>query len=212
MSMSQQSYDEWWVAQNAIRQDENISVKGIKLFVRRDVFSPSPKLTYSSSFLIKNIPDVAGSRILDMGTGSGILAIYAILYGAKSVTAVDIDRHALHNAQINIDKNCPNGKIILRQSDLFKNVKGQFNFIFANLPICSRAWKGISNKGMMVLYDRLLAEYGFYLFDDGKLFLTFASFGNMDWLLKQMKKRKIIYRMQKARKFDTEWFVFELKK
>jgi predicted nicotinamide N-methyase len=51
-------------------------------------------------------PDtVKGAHILDLGTGSGIVAIAAALSGAASVTAADIDRNAIAAAEINAEVN-----------------------------------------------------------------------------------------------------------
>ena len=51
-------------------------------------------------------PDVAaGRRVLDLGTGSGIVAIAAAKCGAASVTAVDIDPHAVAVAELNAEAN-----------------------------------------------------------------------------------------------------------
>ena len=46
-----------------------------------------------------------GDRILDMGCGSGILSIGAMLMGADSVTAVDIEQNAVETASENAQKN-----------------------------------------------------------------------------------------------------------
>lgn len=51
-------------------------------------------------------PDsVGGRRVLDLGTGSGLVAIAAALAGAASVHAVDIDRHATIAAGLNAAAN-----------------------------------------------------------------------------------------------------------
>lgn len=42
-----------------------------------------------------------GNRVLDIGTGSGILALAAILLGAKSALGIDIDPEALTHAEKN---------------------------------------------------------------------------------------------------------------
>jgi len=46
-----------------------------------------------------------GEKLLDMGTGSGILAIAAAMLGAKADTVVDIDAHCLTCAQENAERN-----------------------------------------------------------------------------------------------------------
>ncbi len=47
----------------------------------------------------------AGDRVLDMGCGSGILSIGAMLLGAESATAVDIEQNAVETAAENAQKN-----------------------------------------------------------------------------------------------------------
>ena len=47
------------------------------------------------SNIIKNIKD--NSRVLDLGSGSGILSIAALKYGASHVTAMEYDRDCEEN-------------------------------------------------------------------------------------------------------------------
>lgn len=47
--------------------------------------------------------DIAGKRVIDLGCGTGVLAIGAALLGAASVTGVDIDEKAIAVAQENAD-------------------------------------------------------------------------------------------------------------
>lgn len=49
--------------------------------------------------------DMAGRRVVDMGTGTGILAILAAMRGAAGVVAVEIDRPAFDNAVDNVALN-----------------------------------------------------------------------------------------------------------
>ncbi len=49
--------------------------------------------------------DVSGKHVVDMGTGTGILAILASMLGAADVFAVEIDPFAVANARINTDLN-----------------------------------------------------------------------------------------------------------
>jgi ribosomal protein L11 methyltransferase len=52
-----------------------------------------------------SVIDLKGRSVLDLGTGSGVLAIAAALSGASRVTGVDVDPHAIDNAQHNVTLN-----------------------------------------------------------------------------------------------------------
>lgn len=79
------------------------------------------------SFLLRKHVYFTGKKVLDMGTGSGILSIEALNRG-NEVTAVDINPEAIETLQPYSDRM----KII--QSDLFENVKGKFDVILFNAP------------------------------------------------------------------------------
>ncbi|MBH5318149.1 50S ribosomal protein L11 methyltransferase [Paenibacillus sp. GSMTC-2017] len=59
-----------------------------------------------------------GEEVIDVGTGSGILAIGACLLGAKSVLALDLDPVAVSSAKENAHLNSLSEKIEVRLSDL----------------------------------------------------------------------------------------------
>lgn len=79
-----------------------------------------------------------GERLLDMGTGSGILAIAAALLGANADTAVDIDEHCLACAQENAAKNgVAIGRTLhgdaLKDAALAAEIGGDYDIICANI-------------------------------------------------------------------------------
>lgn len=70
--------------------------------------------------------------VVDVGTGSGILAIAASLLGAKTVLATDISDEAVTAAQENISLNhLKNVKI--KKASLLKDVNEKFDIIVANI-------------------------------------------------------------------------------
>ncbi len=92
-------------------QDYEITFKGVKLHVRRGVFSPDPKITNSSSIILNNLPDIKNKDILDVGCGSGIIGIYCAMNGARKVIAVDIDEKAVDNTLENARRNKVENKV-----------------------------------------------------------------------------------------------------
>ncbi len=56
-------------------------------------------------YLLDNPELTAGKRVLDLGSGSGLTAIAAMMAGAASVLAADIDAFALAAAQLNAEAN-----------------------------------------------------------------------------------------------------------
>lgn len=74
-----------------------------------------------------------GGKVLDLGTGSGILAIAAAKLGAQEVLAIDIDPLAVRTAQENVDNNKLASVITVRRGDLLQGIEGSFDFAVANI-------------------------------------------------------------------------------
>lgn len=74
-----------------------------------------------------------GTEVLDMGCGSGILSIAAMLLGGKSATGVDIDSTAVRVAAENAAMNQVTGKTTFLCGDLTDKVSGTFDLICANI-------------------------------------------------------------------------------
>lgn len=76
--------------------------------------------------------DVQGKSVLDMGCGTGVLAILAKKKGAGPVDAIDIDEWCYLNTQENIERNdCESIKAFQGDSSLLKGKK--YNVILANI-------------------------------------------------------------------------------
>jgi ribosomal protein L11 methyltransferase len=72
------------------------------------------------------------SELLDVGTGSGILAIAAAKFGADRVTAIDIDPDAVAVAQQNLELNRVQGVVAVSAMPLGE-VAGTFAVVVANI-------------------------------------------------------------------------------
>ena len=74
-----------------------------------------------------------GMDIIDVGTGSGILAIQTALLGAGSVQAMDFDTVAVSAATENVALNRLEHTVSVCQSDLLAEAKGEADIIVANI-------------------------------------------------------------------------------
>ena len=73
------------------------------------------------------------TTVLDIGTGSGILAIAADLLGAKSAIGVDIDAQSVKTAIANAEINGVSEKTKFLVGDLAEKISGQYDIVCANI-------------------------------------------------------------------------------
>lgn len=104
---------------------------GLRFKVNKNVLIPRPE----TEWLVERIAKIEkkGIRVLDLGTGSGCIAItLAQLHPKWRIFASDISKKALEVAKVNAKKHQAQIKFI--RSNLFNNIKARFDFIVANLP------------------------------------------------------------------------------
>ncbi len=104
------------------------------------------------------------SNVLDVGTGTGILAIVAAKMGAKQVVAIDIDEWSLDNGLENIQKNGVENNIEIRIGSLEVIPESNFDFILANifrntiLDLLDAMLQKLSGKGRIFFSGLLTAD------------------------------------------------------
>ena len=76
--------------------------------------------------------NVQGMRVLDMGSGTGVLAILAAKKGAAYVEAIDVDEWAYRNAQENFERNGVSVNALLGDASLLTADK-HFDLVLANI-------------------------------------------------------------------------------
>lgn len=80
--------------------------------------------------------DVNGASVIDMGTGTGILAILAMMLGAKNAIGIEIDPFAAENARDNVALNLPDGaplEIVTGDASALAGREGSADIFLANI-------------------------------------------------------------------------------
>jgi ribosomal protein L3 glutamine methyltransferase len=118
-------------------------LKGVPFYVDERVIVPR---SYIADLLFEDVIDNNGypliadpdsvTRVLDLCTGSGCLAILAaMIFENAEVDAVDLSKDAAAVAKINFDNSLFRPRLNLYQGDLFQPVKGRkYDFIITNPP------------------------------------------------------------------------------
>jgi HemK-related putative methylase len=125
-------------------------IGGFPLLVTPGVLNP--RLTRTGEFFASQLSRAlisSDAEVLDMGTGSGVCALFAARY-ARHVVAVDINPAAARCARINALVNRMDDKIDVLHGDLFSPLSGRrFHVILFNPPFlrgvprndADRAWR-----------------------------------------------------------------------
>ena len=116
---------------------------GRRFFVTPDVLIPRPE----TETIIDIVKELKPKRILDVGTGSGCIAITCALETDAQVDAVDISDDALRVAQKNAAHH--GAKINFHKSDLLSNFTPEPDtLIIANLPYVDTNWDWLDHKSL----------------------------------------------------------------
>ena len=104
-----------------------------------------------------------GDTVLDVGTGSGILAIASVLMGAQSALGIDLDPVAVRVANENIERNGLSGRVHAQVGDLVKGIDTQADVVFANIIadaviLLSRAVRAHMKPGGVFICSGIILE------------------------------------------------------
>lgn len=114
--------------------------------------------------------------VLDVGTGTGILAIASVLLGAKKSIGIDNDEWCLLNGSENIKLNGLEDKVEIELAELNQLAQKDFDLIVANinkhilLEICSDIKNKIKQTGTLILSGLLFS-------DEFEILEKYSSFG-----------------------------------
>jgi release factor glutamine methyltransferase len=191
------------------RHDNNVVVErigGSPLLILPGVLNP--RLMRSGAFFASQLQGLlpADSKVLDMGTGSGVCAIAAARH-TRHVVAVDINPVAVRCAQINVLVNCLESAIEVRLGDLFAPVKDQrFDVVLFNPPFfrgtprndADRAWRSTD------VVERFAAGLTAHLTSAGFALVLLSTHGNASEFMAEFQRCKLDMSVVAARTFINE--------
>lgn len=151
-----------------------------------NVYSPAE----DSILLADSIVVGQGERVLDVGAGTGIIALSAA-GKASFVLGVDVDSVAVESARRNAVRNSV-GNAEFAVSNLFENVNGKFDCIVFNppyLPSGKVKDKAVDGSGEgRKLIEEFISQVRDYLNQGGKVFLLVSSLNDVDYVVKIFEK------------------------
>lgn len=182
-------------------------VHGRLFVVTPSVFNP--KLPRTGAFLASQLDSRLVHRewdVLDMGTGSGVCAVFAAAH-ARRIVAVDINPAAVRCAGINALLSHMERKIEVRHGDLFGSVEGErFDLILFNPPFVQgtprddrdSAWRSID------IAERFAAGLGAHLKVGGSALVILSTFGDGLVFLREFRKHGFETSVLAERRFVNE--------
>ncbi|MEV8536202.1 50S ribosomal protein L11 methyltransferase [Streptomyces sp. NPDC051211] len=164
-----------------------------------EVFAPvySPSTSVALDFLgwTDSVETPRTGSMLEIGSGTGVIAVMGALAGCERVVATDVNPQAVANTRLNAERHGVSHRVEAVQSDLFSSLDPQerFDLIFwssnyvlapADHHYASEHDKAYVDPGYAT-HRRYLAEVCDRLTPSGSALLHFSSRGDMN-LLKQL--------------------------
>lgn len=114
--------------------------------------------------------DFTGRRVLDIGTGTGVLAIIAAQKGASSIIAIDNNEWAVDNTVENLTLNAISSELVeVRLCELDGVPEGPFEIVLANMH------RNVIMELLPTIVEKLPSEGEGYLLTSGILFADYES-------------------------------------
>jgi len=181
------------------------------------VYEPSD----DSFILAENLDVNLGDKVLEIGTGFGLIAMYASKL-AKYVVATDINFNAIELAEKNFENNNINN-IKLLFGDLFEPIKSEpekdqkFDVILFNTPYLPTEECEILEDNLNYAFDggldgrkvidRFLNEVKNYLNEGGRVQLVQSSLSNVEQTLLKLEELGFLTEITASEKFFFEEIV-----
>lgn len=153
-----------------------------------------------------DLKEGAGATALDLGTGCGILAVFAASRG-YTVTATDVEGGAVSCARANAILNRVDDRMRVLQGDLFVPVEGQtFDVVMFNLPFFRGSARTPLERAWMSpdIIERCAAGLPAVLSPNGSAYFVLSSHGDAKGLLAALSDAGLLLERLTWRHFGVE--------
>ncbi|WP_297509167.1 HemK2/MTQ2 family protein methyltransferase [Thermococcus sp.] len=177
---------------------------GLKIKLHPQVYEPAE----DTFLLAENLEVKPGERALDIGTGTGLIALL-MARKADFALGVDINPIAVELARENARLNGINN-VEFRLSDLFENVEGKFDVVTFNAPYLPGEPEEPIDLALLggetgrEVIDRFIEEVGEHISSGGRVYLVQSSITGIDETLRKFERAGL-----KARVIARKHLFFE---
>ncbi len=179
----------------------------IRIRTERDVYEPAA----DTELLVRSIRLRQGERVLEIGTGTGVIAIHCAKHGCQ-VTATDVVTEALELARENASHN--KVEVDLREGDMFEPAEGRYDVIIFNPPYLPTAPEDLTDSQLDKALDggpdgtdvtvRFLQDVKDHLTENGRAYIVVSSLQPDGKIDEELHRQHLV-----ARKRGSERFAFE---
>lgn len=180
----------------------------------------SPKYFIDTEFFAENIKFIPGEQFLEIGSGTGVISVFAALKGSD-VVATDISHQAVLNTTKNAELHQVSDKIDVLGGSLFESVRNmKFNTIFWNIPFNNIDIAEPITTELLSIADpgdffkiRFIQESVNFLKPNGKILIgTSSNYGDFETLTETLEETGYEWKIaaQKVFSFNGDSMNLEL--
>lgn len=191
---------------------------GKKFIVHKNVFWPFE----DSQTLVEALVIHPGEEVLDIGSGSGVIAIFAASKGAGKVVAVDINPEAVENTKVNAQLHGFSHIIDVRLSDMFAALKDdeKFDVVTANLPFRNLPATDLVELSTwdtnLHAHRTFFAGIDKHLRSNGRVYMAQSNYGAIREMKTLAEEKGFSIQLLKKKELSTDkstiFYAFELRR
>ncbi|MER8474186.1 methyltransferase [Mesorhizobium sp. M1328] len=188
---------------------------GLDIEVHKGVFWDDDN-NVTGRWVTENVPSTTGKRVLEIGCGCGLTALFLAKNGASHVLATDVNPNAVTNTLANARRNGLTNVTSIR-SDLYESVdqNERFDYIVSHLP-STRVPEDFEYSSMIeyssfdpggTLLQKFLLESEKYLATNGTMILGYNVSRNECMIMNKLAHLDLRYRLIAKRKITPDGMI-----